>query len=91
MEKEITIHDIERRLAALGKAVASLTAEKKPQAEPISFEHLGGKKVGHPMPVKTEKPIDFTSIGGKCVLKVGDHPLFNAKSESVETEDDARE
>ena len=43
------------------------------------------------MPIKTEKPIDFSSIGGKCVLKASDHPLFNAKPESVETEDDPRE
>jgi hypothetical protein len=27
------------------------------------------KKVGHPVPEKTEKPIDFSSIGGKCVRK----------------------
>jgi hypothetical protein len=29
MDKEITLQDIERRLAALERAVASLTAEKK--------------------------------------------------------------
>ena len=43
--------------------------KKKPQAEPISFEHIGGRKVGHPVPEKAEKRIDFSSIGGKCVRK----------------------
>jgi hypothetical protein len=41
---------------------------QKPKA-PIDFSHIGGKKVGHLVPVKTEKPIDFSSIGGKCVRK----------------------
>jgi hypothetical protein len=41
---------------------------KKPK-EPISFEHLGGTKVGHPVPVKAVKEIDFSSLGGKCVRK----------------------
>jgi len=64
--------------------------EEKPKA-PTDFSHIGGNKVGHPAPEKAEKPIDFRSIGGKCVLKAGDHPLFNAKPETVETEDDPRE
>jgi hypothetical protein len=49
------------------------TEEKKPQAEPISFEHLGGKKVGHPIPEKTEKDISFEHLGGKCVRKATSH------------------
>jgi len=64
--------------------------KKRPQAEPISFEHLGGNKVGHPTPNKTEKPIDFSSIGGNCVRKASDHPTAES-AESVEKEDDARE
>jgi hypothetical protein len=55
MEKEITMQDIERRLAALETTVASLTAEKKPQAETISFENLGGKKWDIPFPFKQRK------------------------------------
>jgi hypothetical protein len=69
MENEITLHDIERRLAALEKAVTSLTAEKneqKPKA-PIDFSHIGGKKVGHAVP--SGKPVDFSAIGGVCVRK----------------------
>jgi hypothetical protein len=46
--------------------------EQKPTA-PMSFEHLGGRKVSHPVPVKAEKPIDFSSIGGRCVRKASDH------------------
>jgi hypothetical protein len=85
MENEITLHEIARRLDALETAVASLTID-------FSFEHIGGKKVGHVIPVKTEKEIDFSLIGGKCVRKASDHPMFNAKpEESVEREGDARE
>ena len=68
-----------------------MSDKKKPQAKPISFEHLGGKKVGHPVPVKTVKEIDFSAIGGRCIRKASDHPMFNAKTESVEKEDAARE
>jgi hypothetical protein len=64
-----------------------MSDEKKSQAELISFDQIGGKKVGHPVPAKTEKPIDFTSIGGKCVRRASDHPMFHAESaESVESE-----
>jgi len=63
--------------------------DKKPKA-PISFDHLGGRKVGHPTPNKVEKPIDFSSIGGNCVRKASDHPTAES-AESVEKEDDARE
>ena len=72
MEKDISMPDVERRLAALGKAVASLTAEKKGKHdnEPRGkFAHIGGKTVAHSVPVQTAKPIDFSSIGGKCVCK----------------------
>ena len=62
------------------------TAPLEPQAEPISFEHIGGKKVGHHVPVKTEKPIDFSSIGGKCVRPHTAHPMYE-RAKSVESED----
>ena len=81
MEKEIMLQDIERRLAALERAVASLTAEKKLQAESISFEHLGGKKVGHHVPLRAEKPIDFSSIGGRCVREAPERDASEEKDE----------
>jgi hypothetical protein len=87
MEKEITIQDIERRLAALEKAVASLTAEKsrgeqsdKPSGK---FAHLGGIERHPARSFETpEKPIDFSAIGGKCVRKASDHPMAET-AESV--------
>ena len=56
--------------------------DQKPKA-PIDFSHIGGKKVGHPVPVKATKEIDFSSIGGVCVRRANDHPAFKK-------EDDAR-
>lgn len=53
--------------------------------EPSSFAHLGGKKIGHPVPTKAEKPLDFSSIGGRCVRKPSEHPTFSAKPESIAT------
>ena len=64
-----------------------MSDKKKPQAEPISFEHIGGRKVGHPVPVKTERAIDFSAIDGKVVRRASDHPTAKA-AESVEKEDD---
>ncbi len=63
--------------------------DKKPKA-PSDFSHIGGKKVGHPIPEKTEKEIDFTAIGGKVVRTASDHPAFKPEA-SVEKEEDARE
>jgi len=77
MEKEVTLQDIPRRLAALKTTVASLTAERKPDTR-IDFPHIGGKKVGHPVPVKTEQPIDFSSVKGRCLCKDSEHPLAKA-------------
>lgn len=58
----------------------------------VEFAKLGAKKVGHPVPVRTDNKNPFEHLGGKCVLKPSDHPLFNAKpEESVEKEDDIRE
>jgi hypothetical protein len=74
MENKITLEDIAIRLDKLEKSVASLTAEKKPQAETISFEHIGGRKVGHPVPLRAEKEIDFSEIGGECVRKSIERP-----------------
>jgi hypothetical protein len=41
--------------------------EQKPKT-PIDFSHIGGKKVGHLVPVNKE--IDFSSIPGvRCVMQ----------------------
>jgi hypothetical protein len=58
-----------------------MSEEKKEQKEkaPIDFSHVGGRKVGHPVPVKSEKEIDFSAIGGKVVRRASDHPVFKAK------------
>jgi hypothetical protein len=58
--------------------------EKTKQKESISFERVGGRKVGHPVPVRAEKEIDFSAIGGKVVRRAKDHPMFKVKpDESV--------
>ena len=67
-----------------------MSDKKKLQVEPISFDHLGGRKIGHPVPEKTEKEIDFTAIGGKVVRRASDHHTAS-RAESVETEDEAGE
>ena len=64
-----------------------MSDKRKPQAEPMSFEHLGGKKVGHPVPVQTEKEISFEHLGGRCVRKASEHPAFNAKPDVPEEKD----
>ena len=67
------------------------TEEKKPQAKPISFEHLGGKYVGRIVPVNKE--IDFSSIPGvRCVMPPPSWVEAETKpAESVQKEDDAPE
>jgi len=84
MEKEITLEDIARRLDALEKALSSLSAEKRPQAETISFEHIGGRKVGHPVLVQTEKEISFGHLGGRCIRSATEHPMAKKKDDSRE-------
>ena len=66
-----------------------------------AFDHCGGKFVWRvlPVPVQTEKENPFEHLGGKCVLKPSDHPMYKrAESveseepeESVKNEDDSRE
>lgn len=60
--------------------------KQKSHTEPISFEHIGGEKVGHPVPEKTEKEIDFSAIGGKCVRRASDHPM-RKHTKLIESED----
>jgi hypothetical protein len=57
-------------------------SEKK--AVDLSHPSIGGKKVGHPVPVQTEKAIDFTAIGGKVVRRASDHPALKKKDDAHE-------
>ncbi len=51
------------------------------------FAHLGGKHVGRlPIPVKGEKEIAFSSVGGKCVRKACEYPMTEAKPEEKDDE-----
>jgi hypothetical protein len=84
-----TLQDVVSRLAALETAVAGLTDKEKSQSEGISFEHLGGRKVGHPMPVPAKKEISFESIGGKLVRRASEHPIVQAKPENSHTNEGA--
>jgi len=71
------ITDLEKRIGALEDSVRALR-----------FAHLGGYRVLPARELTTpEKPIDFTSIGGKCVRKA---PEADALKESVEKEDEGR-
>lgn len=71
-------------------------AEPKKPKEPISFEHLGGRKIGgHHAPVKSEKEIRFESVGGRRVRRSplwqeeeSDHELIAALEARVKTLED---
>jgi hypothetical protein len=71
-------------------------SEETKDTAPIDLSHpsIGAKKVGHPIPVRTDNENPFEHLGGKCVLKPSDHPMFKAKpdasEESVEKEDEGR-
>jgi hypothetical protein len=82
-----TLQEVVTRIAALETAVAGLTDKRSPQTEGIRFEHLGGRKVGHPVPARSEKEIDFSAIGGKCVRRAKDHRAFKAKPDEPEPDE----
>lgn len=44
-------------------------SDEQKSKEPISFEKIGGVKVGHPVPVKGEKGIRFDHVGGRCIRR----------------------
>lgn len=55
-------------------------SEEKKNTAPIDFSHpsIGGRKVGHWVPVNLGKEIDFSSIPGvRCVMS----PPLRAKSD----------
>ncbi len=62
--------------------------QKKPK-EAIEFSHpsIGGGKVGHPVPVKTEKEISFEHLGGRCVSR---SPLWAEPTESTQQHGESR-
>ena len=68
--------------------------EQKPKT-PIDFSHpsIGGIKVGHWVPVKQAKEIDFSSIPGvRCVMPPPSRAEAETKAaESVEKEDEVGE
>jgi hypothetical protein len=58
--------------------------------EEVRFESLGGAKLLHHVPQKTDKPIDFSAIGGKVVRMMSAYPA-NARTEaSRENEDGSK-
>jgi hypothetical protein len=86
-----TLQEVVTRLDALETAVAGLTSKPKPQPKGISFESIGGNKVGHPLPRRTQDEISFESIGGKVVRRAKDQPMFRAQPEkSTAHEDNSR-
>jgi len=61
------------------------------QMDDLLHPSIGGKKVGQFVPMKSETADDFSALGGKCVLKPNDHPLFGPKHEElVKKEGDAQ-
>lgn len=82
-----TLQDLVTQVARLETAVAGVTGKTRPQPKGISFESVGGKKIGHPVPVRVETEIEFGAIGGKCVRRAKDHPMFNAKPEERTQQD----
>ena len=67
MEKEITIHDLERRLAALEKVIASLTAEKNNG----KFAHIGGIERHPARSFEGSQSVDLSEAYGETGKRVG--------------------
>jgi hypothetical protein len=74
MENEITLHDIERRLAALERAVASLPAEKikgehgdEPRGK---FAHIGGIERHSARSVEGSRSVDLSEAYGETGKRV---------------------
>jgi hypothetical protein len=85
----IPLTDGDERFAVPRKYVKAIL--KAVPALRYSFEHLGGKYMGRlPAPVKLEKPIDLSSIGGRCVWRPNDHPAPDAPEESVKKENEGQ-
>ena len=74
MENKITLEEIERRVAVLEKAVASLTAEKnqrEPSDEPRGrFAHIGGIERHSAHSSEGSQRIDFSEAYGETGKRV---------------------
>jgi hypothetical protein len=92
MENEITLHDIERRLAALEKAVTSLTEKtgrERSDGPRGKFAHIGGIEVLPARSFQGSPSVDLSEAygeTGRCVLPPNAHPMFNAKPEEKDDE-----
>jgi hypothetical protein len=71
-----------------------MSTEEKKDTAPIDLSHpsIGGRKVGHWVPVNQGKEIDFSSVPGvRCVLPPPSRAEAETKpAESVEKEDEGR-
>lgn len=88
LDKRLNLKGLLRSGPAAKAPKADAVAEpSETPAKPVDFSHLGGKKVGHPVPVKTEKEISFEHLNGKVVRNASDHPTFktNASAEPAES------
>jgi len=69
-KKDITIQEIEHRLAALEKTVASLTAEKNSDKPRGRFAHIGGiERIPAHSPEGSQR-IDFSEAYGSTGKRV---------------------
>jgi hypothetical protein len=84
------LQDLVARVERLESAVTNLTAEKKSQTNGVNFERVGGKKVGHPVSVRTRKEIDFSAIGGRCVRGASVRPMLDAPHEEPNKDEGAK-
>ena len=64
MEREITLQDIERRVATLERAVASLTAEKNKGEPRGKFAHIGGIERHPACSFEGSQSVDLTQAYG---------------------------
>ena len=70
MEKEIMLQGIERRLAALERAVASLTAEKNKGEPRGKFAHIGGIEHLPARSFEGSQSVDLTQAYGETGKRV---------------------
>ncbi len=71
MENKISFEDIERRVAALEKAVASLTAEKSSDEPRGRFAHIGGIERPSAHPSEGSQRVDLSEAYGETGKRVG--------------------
>lgn len=65
---DITLNGMEKAGASAQEsapATKPVTLSQNPKAPIIDLSDLGGIRIAHPSPTKTESPIDLSDIGGK--------------------------